>query len=213
MGGHPRGDFQWQPVGIGEIDRFHEAMIDRPETGHARRVQFVAPVEQFHLVIGLERDMPVKSMHQIEIPLFHRAWRIKEGDEIAIGHAEKQVHERIGPARSRLLLLLHHRLQRQAEHILIKGPRLLGVAAAIGAVVNALQWCRHGEPSLNRRVPCTAAPIKPARRIRPSGWHSGNNSPTYRCRCGSPCLAATTGQTDPAAQGRHAPAPRPVRRA
>lgn len=123
-------------------------MIDRPETGHAGRVQPGLPGEQFRLVVGLERHMPVKPVNQLEIAFLHRARRVEEGDEIAIGQAEEQVHERIGLARSRLLLLLHHGLQGQAQHILVKGPRLFGVATAIGAVVNALQRRRHGKSSL-----------------------------------------------------------------
>ena len=144
----PGGDFEAQAVGVEEIDRAHEFMIDQRRRLDAMRGEPLA--HRFYILdrIGLDREM----LHPVGRVRRRRGHfvtaKIEKGDVGAVPHFKEKMD--IGGlfAGARHALGHHAIDQRQAENILVEMPRFLGIAARIGEMIQAIQRTRVGHHML-----------------------------------------------------------------
>ena len=83
--------------------------------------------------------MAIEAVDEIETVVGRRMRCIEKGDVIAVAQLEEDMDKGVLAPGSRLALLFQRCGQRQAEQIFVEGACLLGIAAAIGTMVNATQ--------------------------------------------------------------------------
>src|SRR5437868_2485919 len=114
-------------VGVAEIDRADKAVIDR--TAHLDALR--PPFRQHrleHVVLDAECDVQVEIVLPLEVERLAR--HLEESEAGAVIHREKGVQ-------GFSFADLEGADQLQAEEILVEHPRLLGITATIGVVVQA----------------------------------------------------------------------------
>src|SRR5262249_14753060 len=137
-----RGQLDDVAVRIAEVDRVDEAMV-----GEAARVDAGALAPVVHLAqrmrADLERDVEVVVVLLLDVE--RPVGRLEEGEAGAVVEGVEGV-EHVRRAAALGLGDLEGLDQRQAEELLVEAARLLGVAAAVGGVV---QLADHGYSALN----------------------------------------------------------------
>jgi biotin carboxyl carrier protein len=122
------GQFDDVTVWIAKIDRPAEAVVDRPAHFEPPRAPLLEHAVE-HFVVDAERDMQVEAVLSLEIE--ELVWRLEERKAGTVIHLEERV-QRISAAD------LEGGDQWQSQKILVPGPRLLGIPAAIRVVMQSL---------------------------------------------------------------------------
>src|SRR6202007_1868723 len=131
---------------------------------------------------------------------------VEEGERAAVGHLEEHMREllHVLAARASVVVLANEMRQRQAGGVLVAGVRPLGVAAAIGPVVQAadrdeffhlllLTWCRRAAHDPAGRLRTCARPC-PRDRSR-YACPRGSRTTGRRCRA-RPCTPSSAASPD-----------------
>ena len=144
--GSLRGQFDDIAVRVAEIDRVNDAMVRDAAGLDAGRL---APGEHRLEVArtDLERDMEVVVVLRLEVERHVR--RLEEGDAGAVVHSIEGMKGAGVPARLGLSDF-QRRDERQAEEVLVEFPGLLGIATAIGGVVQSLDHIRSSPIDISR---------------------------------------------------------------
>jgi hypothetical protein len=139
LGGHGvDGELEPVPVGVEEVDRLADAVVDRPQHVDAVRLDARLGAQQGLLVRHAQREVLNPQRRVRVAPHVGRLGQLEERDVAAVVHAEEDVHVGMRLAGARHAVLGHGHGVLEPEHAGVEVGGLFRVPAAVRDVVQLL---------------------------------------------------------------------------